>query len=181
VRTGVIVVLSALVVVSGCVSLGQYNQEVQKSKAYELLSQELQTEVTSDQVQIQQLQDRLKVTMLNEILFPEGGWEIHQQGKKVLNKIIPTLTNLQGKRIQVQGFTDNLPIAGELRMRFPSNWELSAARAADVVRYLQQQGVAPTVLEVCGFSEYQPAVSNDTPQGRAKNRRIEIVIVSLNQ
>jgi chemotaxis protein MotB len=65
-----------------------------------------------------------------------------------------------------------------LKKRFPSNWELSSARASTVVRYLQDHGVDPRILEACGFSEYQPAASNSTREGRAKNRRVEIVIVA---
>ena len=85
---------------------------------------------------------------------------------------------LQNQRINVEGFTDNVPIGPELRNRFPSNWELSTARATDVVRYLAAQGVNPNILAAQGFGDTQPVASNDTAQGRAKNRRVEIVIMA---
>lgn len=111
----------------------QYNQVVDQEQTYQALDQRLQAEVNADQVEIQQLQDRLKVTVLNEILFPEGGWELNQKGRETLNKIVPVLKNLTNQRIEVNGYTDNVPIGPELKSRFPSNWELSTARATDVV------------------------------------------------
>jgi hypothetical protein len=89
--------------------------------------------------------------MVDQILFPEGGWQINQQGEVTLNKIVPTLQSLQNQRIVVQGFTDNVPIGPELRSRFPLNWELSTARATDVVRYLVAQGVNPNMLSAAGL------------------------------
>jgi chemotaxis protein MotB len=136
-----IVVLGALMLVAGCVSEQTYKQDVQQVSAltgqnqtYRELNQKFEAEIKADQVQIQQLQDRLKVTMVDQILFPEGGWEIHRKGEETLDKIIPTLKSLQNQRIVVEGFTDNVPIGPALRSRFPSNWELSTARATDVVR-----------------------------------------------
>ena len=173
--------LFALVLVAGCVSQATYNQAVQKSQTEEQLNQQLQAEIRADQVKIQQLQDRLKVTMLNEILFPEGGWELDQKGRETLDKIVPVLKNLQGKRIEVNGYTDNVPIGPELKRRFPSNWELSTARATEVVRYLIHKGVNPKLLSATGYGEEQPVASNNTPEGRRQNRRIEVVLLALNQ
>ena len=119
--------------------------------------------------------------MLNEILFPEGGWELNQKGRETLDKILPVLKNLTNQRIEVNGYTDNVPIGPELKSRFPSNWELSTARATDVVRYLQKEGVNPELLSATGYGQEDPVASNDTPEGRAKNRRIEIVLVASNQ
>ena len=179
------VVLLAMALMAGCVSEKTYQQEVQQvgtlsaqNKTYQALNQQLQAEVRADQVQITQLQDRLKVTMVDQLLFPEGGWELHRPGEATLNKIVPTLQSLQNQRINVEGFTDNVPIGPELRNRFPSNWELSAARATGVVRYLVAQGVNPNMLSAQGFGDSRPAASNDTAQGRAKNRRVEIVIMA---
>jgi chemotaxis protein MotB len=179
-RKSSMVLLFALVLFAGCVPAPMYQQAVQQSDLYEQLNQQLQAEVAADQVKIQQLQNQVKVTVLNHILFPEGGWEIHQKGKETLNKMVPVLTNLQNKRIMVNGYTDNLPILPEFRWRFPSNWELSTARATDVVRYLVQQGVNPAILSATGYGEQSPVASNDTPQGRSQNRRVEIVIGAMN-
>lgn len=180
-----IVVLGALMLVAGCVSEQTYKQDVQQVSAltgqnqtYRELNQKFEAEIKADQVQIQQLQDRLKVTMVDQILFPEGGWEIHRKGEETLDKIIPTLKSLQNQRIVVEGFTDNVPIGPALRSRFPSNWELSTARATDVVRYLVAKGVSPNMRSAQGFGDSRPLASNETPQGRAKNRRVEIVIMA---
>ena len=168
---------------SACVPQQQYNQEVQQvqhlsymDNTYKQLNQNLQTEVTSDQVQIKQLQNRLQVTMVNAILFPEGGWELSPNGKQELSKITPTLQGVAGKQIVIEGYTDNEIILEPLKSRFPNNWYLSAARAISVVSYLEEQGLDPNELSAVAFGKYHPVASNDSPPGRAQNRRINIVI-----
>jgi chemotaxis protein MotB len=173
-----ILALCAAMLVAGCVTKQTYNTEVQKANTYAALDKQLSSELSSDQAQITQLQDQLKVTMVNEILFPEGGWTLSTKGEQTLGKIAPTLSNLPGQQIIVQGFTDNVPIGPELRSRFPSNIALSSARADDVVRFLTSKGVPPNSISAQGFGESRPVASNDTPQGRAKNRRVEIVIAA---
>ncbi len=178
--------LFSALLIAGCVTDSAYKQEEQKANAsasqaatYQKLDTQLQTEVKADQVQIQQLQGQLKVTIVNEILFPEGGWELNRAGEQTLDKIIPTLKTLENQRIEVDGYTDNVPIGPELKSRFPSNWELSTARATDVVRYLVSKGVNSNLLSATGFGDTQPVASNDTAQGRAKNRRIELVLKAV--
>jgi len=178
-----LVPLLALLLIAGCVPQQQYNQEVQQvqhltymDNTYKQLNQNLQTEVNSDQVQIKQLQNRLQVTMVNAILFPEGGWELSQGGKSELGKIVPTLQSVAGKQIAIEGFTDNEPILEPLARRFPNNWYLSAARAISVVSYLEEQGIDPNGLSAVAFGKYHPVAPNDSPAGRAQNRRINIVI-----
>lgn len=176
----------ALIVVSlvaGCATQQQYQQPVQQDQqvlymndTYENLNKSLEVEVKSDQVQIKQLKNRIEVTMADEILFSEGGWEVGPHGIEVLNKVSPSLQGLTGKRVVVQGFTDSLPVADTLRARFPTNWELSADRATNVVRHLQTQGVDPSTLVAEAFGQYHPIASNETPEGRGRNRRINIVI-----
>ena len=175
-----VVGLFAAALVAGCVSEQTYKAEVAKSNTYQALSQRLQTEINADQVQITQLQDRLKVSVADTLMFPEGGWQLHRTGEQTLDKIVPVLKTLKNKNIVVEGFTDNVPIGPALKQRFPSNWELSTARATDVVRYLAAQGVPANELSAQGFGDSRPVASNDTPQGRAKNRRVEIVITAQN-
>jgi len=182
------IAVSAAAALAACVSEQTYQTEVKKADTsaaqaatYQALSKQLQTEIKSDQVQIQQLQDRLKVTLVDEILFPEGGWQLGGKGEETLAKIAPTLSGLKNQRVIVEGFTDNVPIGPALKARFPSNWELSTARATDVVRFLSAKGVSGNVLSAEGFGDSRPVASNDTPQGRAKNRRVEIVITDRNQ
>ena len=171
-----VLVLCAAMLAAGCVTKQTYNAEVKTADTYAALNTKLSGELSSDQAQITQLQNQLKVTLVNEILFPEGGWTLHAKGEETLAKIAPTLSNLPGQQIIVQGFTDNLPIGGMLKSRFPSNLELSSARADDVVRYLTSKGVPAATISAQGFGEARPVASNDTPQGKAKNRRVEIVI-----
>jgi len=112
------------------------------------------------------------------VLFPEGGWQLSASGQKALASIAPTLSNLPGQQIAVQGFTDNVPIGPELKSKFPSNLELSTARADNVVEFLEKKGVPQATISAQGFGEQRPVASNDTPEGRAQNRRVEIVIKS---
>ena len=174
-----------LPLLAGCVSQQKYDQEVQTAQTYraldaqyEALNKQLQAEIKADQVQIKQLQNRLVVTFVDEVLFGSGSVELHAKGRAVLDKAVPTLTGLTGHWIDVQGNTDNEPIGASLKARYPTNWELSAARAAEVVRHLQAKGVDPRNLVAEGYGEYQPVAPNATPEGRAKNRRIDIVLRS---
>jgi chemotaxis protein MotB len=174
-------VLCAALLAAGCVTDKTYNTEVQKANTYATLNQKLSGELTSDQAQITQMQNELRVTMVNEILFPEGGWTLSPKGEETLGKIAPTLANLPGQQIVVQGFTDNEPIGPGLRGRFPSNLELSSARADNVVRFLTLKGVPQNSISAQGFGDARPVASNTTPQGKAKNRRVEIVIAAANR
>ncbi|MGZ6078405.1 MAG: OmpA/MotB family protein, partial [Myxococcaceae bacterium] len=85
------------------------------------------------------------------------------------------------QQIDVQGYTDDVPIGPELKSRFPSNWELSTARATDVVRYLASKGVDKNLMSATGFGDTHPIASNSTAEGRQKNRRIEIVVKATGQ
>ena len=174
-------VLCAAVLAAGCVTKQTYNTEVQKADAYAALNTKLSGELSSDQAQITQLQNQLKVTLVNELLFPEGGWTLNAKGEAALAKIAPTLAGLQGQQIVVEGFTDNEPIGPALRARFTSNLELSSARADAVVRYLVSKGVPQNIISAQGFGESRPVAGNDTAQGRAKNRRVEIVITAASR
>ena len=178
-----LILMIVLLLAAGCVPEQQYQQQVTQvqqlkylNTTYMQLNQNLQSEVAANQVQIKQLQNRLEVTMVNSILFPEGGWELNQQGKQELNKVAPAIQGVSGKQIVIAGYTDNLPILAPLSSRFPTNWDLSAARAISVVRYCESVGLDPNQLSAVAFGKYHPIASNDTPEGRAQNRRINIVI-----
>jgi chemotaxis protein MotB len=161
---------------SGCVTQSQYDRDMGAERQ---LNQQLSAEVQADSVKITQLNDRLRVTMEDELLFPEGGWEIHSKGKSVLDKIVPALQQATNRRVEVEGYTDNVPIGAHLQHRFPTNWELSAARAAEVVKYLQKKGIDPSRLTAAGHGEYQPVASNATPVGKQQNRRTDIDLMPI--
>ena len=168
----------AAILAAGCVSQGTYKEEVKTANNYAELNQQLSSQLAGDQAKIDVLDDQLKVTLVNSILFSEGGWTLNAKGEQTLAKIAPTLSKLSGQQIVVQGFTDNVPIGPELKSRFPSNLELSSARADDVVRYLTAKGVPSSTISAQGFGEQRPVATNDTAQGRAANRRVEIIIKS---
>jgi chemotaxis protein MotB len=120
-----------------------------------------------------------KITFSDKILFDLGKAELKEQGRMVLLRMARILNKNQFyKSIQIEGHTDNLPITGILRSRYPSNWELSSARATSVVRYMQDHaGLEPWFLSATGYSEYHPVVENTDKESRGLNRRIELILV----
>jgi chemotaxis protein MotB len=145
----------------------------------ELLA-ELEQEIADGQIRVERLRDSLRVDMVDEILFDSGEATLKPAGVEVLNRVGEILKKAEDKQIVVQGHTDNVPIIGRLAERFPTNWELSAARSVNVVRSLQEDvGLDPTRLSAASFSEYQPRTDNRTEEGRQKNRRIEILLAPL--
>lgn len=165
----------------------ELEQEVQKKEKElaamtatqdELLG-ELEQEIADGQIQVQRLKDSLRVDMVDEILFDSGQATLKPAGVEVLNRIGAVLKKAN-KLIVVQGHTDNVPIVGQLAQRYPTNWELSAARAVNVARFLNEEaGLNPTQLSAAAFSEYQPRADNSTEEGKQKNRRIEILLAPL--
>lgn len=146
---------------------------------YNKLVNELQEEIKKGEIEVTQLRDKLTLSMVEKILFDSGSAEIKKEGKKVLDRVVEILKNVKDRQINIEGHTDNVPISPRLAQKFPTNWELSTARATNVVRYLQEKGIDPALLSATGYGEYRPVASNDTEEGRAKNRRIEIVLVPL--
>jgi chemotaxis protein MotB len=113
----------------------------------------------------------------NDVLFDTGMADVKPDGKKAIGQVAATLRTLGGRRFQVAGHTDNAPITTETKKTFPSNWELSSARAISVVKLLVSEGVDPGELSAAGYGPYDPIASNGSPDGQAKNRRIEITLV----
>ncbi len=156
----------------------QKDEDLARLKAtYDELVGSLKGEIEAGQVQITRMKDRLSVNMVEKILFDSGKAEIKPAGLDVLKKVGDQLSKVSDKRVQIEGHTDNVPIRTD---RFPSNWELSAARSLAVVHFLQEQvKMDPTRISAAGYGEYQPAGGNDTAEGKAANRRIEIVLLPL--
>lgn len=168
-------VLFAVLLLGGCVFQSTYNNMLQQQQAIEA---SLRSEISADQVQIEQLKDGIRVSMSSGLLYREGSVELSPSGRAALEKVAPQLA-AQGLQVDVTGNTDNLPIGPELADRYPTNWELAGARAAVVVRHLQAQGVNPSQMRAISAGQYHPVASNDTPQGRAQNRRTEILLRAL--
>jgi len=153
-------------------------EQVQKvSSTYENLLEKMKSEISKGQVTISELKGKLTVNMVDSILFDSGKAEVKEGGLEILGKVISILKDVNDKSIRIEGHTDNVPIVGILAKRYPTNWELSAARAINVARYLQDQGIDPGQLAAVAYGEWKPAGTNDTEEGKAKNRRIEIILV----
>jgi chemotaxis protein MotB len=154
-------------------------QEIDRLKAtYDTLMADMKAEVEQGQVTITKLADRLSVSLVDRILFPSGEADITPAGLKVLQRVGNVLKKAEKKVIRVEGHTDNVPISGKLAERFPTNWELSTARASNVVRFLQENvAIDPARLEAVGLSEFHPVAGNATARGRSQNRRIDIALL----
>lgn len=158
------------------------NKEIEKLKGtYDSLVSELQEEIKKGEIKVTQVLDRLSVNMVEKILFDSGSADIKPEGLKVLERLGGILKKVTDKQIRVEGHTDNIPIGGKLAERFPTNWELSAARATNVVKFLSEKvGVDPKFLTAAAYSMNRPVASNNTKEGRAQNRRIEISLIPMN-
>ncbi len=140
----------------------------------------LKQEIVTGQVKITQLASRTTIRLKDNILFDSGEASIKPLGVAVLKKIGKALQTIRDKRIQVEGHTDSRPLRWEFREKFPTNWELSAARAAVIVRYLiDNVGIDATRLSAVGYGLYQPVASNDSPEGQQANRRVEFALLPL--
>jgi chemotaxis protein MotB len=164
-----IVPLTALML-GACVSQGAYEKQGQELQA-------VRAQAAAEQAQIGKMQQQQKWVVASDVLFPEGGYQLSANGKQALNQYVPKLQSLENAKVVVYGYTDNLPVGPPLqRAGIANNIDLSSRRADKVVAYLTSQGVNPNVISAKGFGDTHPAASNDTPDGRAKNRRIEIVL-----
>ncbi len=151
--------------------------EVQST--YDELVGKLEQEIERGEVRISELKGKLTVNVVDKILFDSGKAALKPAGIKVLQQIGDILNSAVDKNIQVEGHTDNVPISGGLAAKYPSNWELSTARATTVLHFLQDKvGVSGERLSAVGYGEYQPISSNATAEGRAENRRIQIVLTA---
>ena len=177
-------------------SLSAKSEELQKEKTsissakeeevsnlkniYEDLLTELNSEIEQGDIKITTAIDRLSLQFVDKILFASGKAQVKKEGLNVLKRMGEILKGVADKQIRVEGHTDNVSIGSVLRETYPTNWELSTARATNVVRYLQDEvGIDPALLSVGGFSKFKPVASNDTDEGRMQNRRIEIVLLPV--
>ena len=144
---------------------------------YEELIDALKEDIASGAVAVKNEGDELTITVGNTILFRSGRAELQPAGLRTLQKIADVVGKVSDRLVQVGGHTDAVPISGALKARFPSNWELSAARAASVVRNLEDKGVPPQNLVLAAYGPTRPVAGNDTADGRRLNRRVEISLI----
>jgi chemotaxis protein MotB len=197
-RSVLLLLFVVSVLLSGCVSKGKYNdldakyndlqgqyntlqgqyQKLQQSSAAQAAEMAvLKKDLAADKVHVTRLQDAIKYTVNSDLLFRSGSWEMSKQGQEVIAKLAPRLAPFQQSKIVVNGYTDNAPVGRALqRQGITSNEVLSQKRAEAVMQYLISQGVKPDFISARGFGEAEPIASNDTAQGRAQNRRVELTL-----
>jgi chemotaxis protein MotB len=152
--------------------------EIQRlTKTQEDLSKSLKAEIERGDIKIKQVRDRLTINMVEKVLFNSGQAMVKPEGLNVLKNVSDVLKNVSDKQIRIEGHTDNVPIGVKIRDKFPTNWELSTARATNVVRYfIEKGGVSRENLEAVGYADTRPVAGNETEEGRTANRRIEIAL-----
>ncbi len=138
----------------------------------EAVAERLAGFVDQNQLTIQANNDWLEISLDAQFLFPAGRAELSASAETLLNETVAFLAEFDNP-VTIEGYTDNVPTASP---RYPSNWELSAARASTVARYLQQQGIESERLSAVGYGENHPLETNATPDGRARNRRVAIIV-----
>ena len=156
-------------------------QEIARLRdTYDNLVRDLKKEIESGEIKVTQIRDLLTVNLVEKILFDSGRTEIKPRGLEILKRVGDILKGVQDKVVRIEGHTDTVPIGAALQARFPTNWELSTARATVVARFLQDKvGLEPTRLSATGYGEHRPVAPNDSEEGRAQNRRIELILAPL--
>ena len=140
----------------------------------------LKDQIAQKEIKLEEIEGKLKVTFVDKILFDSGSVMIKPKGQEVLLKLADSFRDNKDQNIAVEGHTDDVQIGSALLDRFPTNWELSTARSTAVVRFLQEKGnIEPERLTASGFSYFRPVATNETPEGRKQNRRIEVILVPV--
>jgi chemotaxis protein MotB len=144
--------------------------------AYERLVSMLESEIAQKEIALGRIRGQLSVRIVDRVLFPSGQAALTPDGRRVLDKVGEALAAVDDQAIVVEGHTDDVPIGPPLRSRFASNWELSTARATEVVKHLIGQ-IPPQRLRAVGRADTEPVASNVSEEGRRQNRRIDIILL----
>ena len=149
-------------------------QQRERLSKYRELAKRLADTFESGQLSVKVRDGKMVIEMSDDILFNSGRARVNDSGKKVLSQLAEVLQDIGDREFLVAGHTDDVPLGSG---RFEDNWELSTARASNVVRFLSEKGVNPDSLAAAGYSKFDPIASNEKKEGRAKNRRIEIILM----
>jgi chemotaxis protein MotB len=169
-------VLSALVL-TGCVSQGKYDALNAQYQQCQQQTASLQSQVADNEAQISRLQGAIKYTVNSDLLFASGSWQMSARGQQLIARLAQKLAPLQQNKIVVNGYTDSQRIGMALQQQgVTSNQILSQKRAEAVMQYLISQGVKAEDVSAHGYGSANPVASNDTAQGRAQNRRVELTL-----
>jgi chemotaxis protein MotB len=176
-RRIVLAPLLGSVLLSGCVWKSDYDKVVAQNQQLQEQTTADQQQIATDKAQISRLQGAIKYTVNSDQLFAPGSWQMSAQGKQIIAKMASQLAPTQQNKLLVTGYTDNAPIGPALTQQgVTSNQVLSQRRAETVMQYLISQGLSPSLVTARGLGDADPVASNDTAQGRAKNRRVELTL-----
>jgi chemotaxis protein MotB len=156
-------------------TMQQIEAETKKrNEIYARFVSQLQKMIDAGQLSVSIEKGRIVINLPDNVLFKTGHANVNAEGQKVLKEIANVLKEFKDRRFQVEGHTDNVPIKSS---RYPSNWELSTARALNVVHLMIEEGMNPQNISAAGYGEFQPRADNETAEGRKLNRRIEIIML----
>ncbi len=161
-------------------TLAEREEELKRLTAtYNSLEDKMAAEIKRGDVKLSQSEGRIQVDLIDKVLFESAQAEVSPRGEEVLTRLGAILKGVEDRQIQISGHTDDAPITlPDLKAKFATNWELSTARAVNVVRFLTEKAnVKPGRLLAAGYGQYRPIGANATPKGRAANRRIEILLL----
>jgi chemotaxis protein MotB len=162
---------------TGCVSRSSYDELQAQNQQLQQQNQQLQQQVAAQQTDINRLRGAIKYTVNSDLLFPSGGWQMSTRGQEIIARMASQLAPFQQNKIVVNGYTDNVAISPALQKEgIASNQVLSEKRAQSVMEYMIAQGVKPDLVSAMGYGEADPVAPNDTAQGRAQNRRVELTL-----
>src|SRR5579864_9408891 len=171
---GVTLTVIVMLLLAGCVSQQKYDA---LQSRYDQLNQTMSSEINAKEMHIERLQNAIKVTVNDQLLFPSGDWQMPATAQQTIAKMVPILAPMQQTKIMVNGYTDNVPIGpGLMRQGVTSNLVLSQKRADNVMNFMVSQGVNSSLVSAQGFGDANPVASNDTAEGRAQNRRVELTL-----
>lgn len=176
-RSIVLTPLLGAVLLSGCVWKSDYDKVVMQNQQLQEQNAANEQQIATDKAQISRLQGAIKYTVNSDQLFAPGSWQMSAQGKQIIAKMASQLAPTQQNKLLVTGYTDNAPIGPALQQQgVTSNQVLSQKRAETVMQYLISRGLNPSLVTARGLGDADPVASNDTAQGRAKNRRVELTL-----
>ncbi|WP_228531104.1 MULTISPECIES: OmpA family protein [Myxococcaceae] len=159
-------------------ALNELQQRKEEAEArmgeYRALLAKFRGLIDAGKLKVRIVEGRMVVVLASDVLFPSGSASLSKEGKAAVGEVATLLASIPRRQFQVEGHTDNVPIA---TAQYPSNWELAAARALTVVKTMREVGMPPDRISAASFGDSKPAVPNDSAEGRAQNRRIEITIV----
>ncbi len=149
-------------------------QAAARLSAFRRMLEQFREMIRAGQLRVRIVRGKMVVELPEGVLFDSGSAELKDTGKETLTRVAAILAGIESREFLVAGHTDDVPMRSR---RFPSNWELSAARGVVVARFLSENGMPAARLAAAGYADQQPVGSNDTEEGRAQNRRIEIVLM----